>query len=504
MIEPELIHINEPRLTFGYNQKLSDPRDGLTLFGPFTRDTIVGQINIGIIGPQEQRKYVLDYLKKIHKPVFSTSVDIARPFFPGLEAALGIHINFKTVQEIDIERKEIDNYLSYSDSHQRVFNLTDLYSSKLKSYYDKESIPVTVWFVAIPDEIYKYGKPKSKIPSAETNIKIGLRKNERNSIQSFLFEEMNELKEAYTFEINFHNQLKAKLLTDKIVTQIIRESTVAYELLWTDEKKINYEKIFDTAKAWNIATTLYYKAGGIPWKLGEVRPNVCYLGLVYKKTDNNEHSKNACCAAQMFLDSGDGMVFRGNIGPWYNPKTKEFHVSRKDAIELLSISLESFKEKSEKKEYPKEIFIHAKTYFDEEEWEGFMEAAEGKSKIVGVRIREDSNFKLYRDFNYCIPRGSALLVTNNLAFLWTKGFIPRIQTQLGMETPNPISIEVTRGDMDILTVCKDILALTKLNYNACIFADGSPVTLRFADAIGEVLTAGKNIKGDILPFKHYV
>ena len=123
-----------------------------------------------------------------------------------------------------------------------------------------------------------------------------------------------------------------------------------------------------------------------------------------------------------------------------------------------------------------------------------MEAADGKSKIVGVRIREDSNFKLYRDFSYCIPRGSALLVTNNLAFLWTKGFIPRIQTQLGIETPNPISIEVTRGDMDILTVCKDLLALTKLNYNPCIFADGSPVTLRFADAIGEVLTAGKILK----------
>jgi len=49
-----------------------------------------------------------------------------------------------------------------------------------------------------------------------------------------------------------------------------------------------------------------------------------------------------------------------------------------------------------------------------------------------------------------------------------------------------------------------VLALTKLNYNACIFADGEPVTLRFADSIGEVLTAGKNIKTYILPFKHYV
>ena len=30
------------------------------------------------------------------------------------------------------------------------------------------------------------------------------------------------------------------------------------------------------------------------------------------------------------------------------------------------------------------------------------------------------------------------------------------------------------------TVLADILALTKLNYNACVFADGVPIALRFA------------------------
>ena len=39
-------------------------------------------------------------------------------------------------------------------------------------------------------------------------------------------------------------------------------------------------------------------------------------------------------------------------------------------------------------------------------------------------------------------------------------------------------------------VLKDILALTKLNYNTCIFGDGMPITLKFADAVGEILTAG--------------
>src|SRR5450432_672896 len=498
MIEPTLIYIAEPKLTFGYNQEMEDPRDGLTLFGPYTRDLYNGSINIGIIGPEKQRKFVLDYLKLIQRPVLNPEPDVARPYFPGLEAAFGIDINFAAVQQIDVKEKDINKYLKYTDSHQRVFNLCNLYSDLLNQYSNEEPAPVNVWFVAIPDDIYKFSRPKSRILKAEDNITISLSSKDRNTNQGFLFDEMTDLKEAYDFEINFHNQLKAKVLPNRIVTQIIRESTVAYDTIWTDLKKVQYEKMFDGPKAWNIATTLYYKYGGIPWKLGAVRKKVCYLGLVYKKIDQAPGNKNACCAAQMFLDSGDGMVFKGNIGPWYNPQTKEFHLSEKDAFDLLSLSLEAFRAKSNL--YPEEIFIHAKTYFDDDEWAGFIQAADKKSKIVGIRIRNDNSFKLYRDQPYCVPRGTTLLYTEHLAYLWTKGYIPRLQTQLGLETPNPLSVEISRGAHNIQTVCQDILALTKLNYNACIFADGLPVTLRFADTIGEILTAGKNVKSEVLPF----
>ena len=92
----------------------------------------------------------------------------------------------------------------------------------------------------------------------------------------------------------------------------------------------------------------------------------------------------------------------------------------------------------------------------------------------------------------------------NKAFLWTKGFIPRLKTQMGLETPNPIDIQITRGKADLEIVCKDILSLTKLNYNACIYGDGLPVTLKFADSIGEILTAGKDVKAGVLQFKYYI
>ena len=465
-----------------------------------------GQIDIGIIGPEILRQKFTNYLKKIHSPIRSIKKDVARPDFPGLEAAFGVFINFENLQYLDVKQTEIDTYIKYTDNFQRVHNLTNLYSEKIVDYLHNQEIPVTVWFVVIPDIIYRYGRPNSKIPKSDDNIKIGLKKQDRTSDQLSLFYQNEDdiLREAYQFEVNFHNQLKAKLLEEKIITQIIRESKFAYEDVFEDTKQIEYERMFDTAKAWNISTTLYYKVGGLPWKLGEVRENVCYLGLVYKKLDDDEKNKNACCAAQMFLDSGDGMVFRGNVGPWFNPKTGEFHLSKEDAYEVISKSMEAFKESSQNNRYPNEVFIHAKTYFDNEEWIGFIEATENKCKIVGVRITDEKNFKMYRDYSYCIPRGSVFIYDSNKAYLWTKGFIPRIKNQLGLETPNPLGVEISRGLSDINIVCKDILALTKLNYNTCLFADGLPVTLKFAESVGEVLTAGKDIKGSVLPFKHYI
>ena len=58
--------------------------------------------------------------------------------------------------------------------------------------------------------------------------------------------------------------------------------------------------------------------------------------------------------------------------------------------------------------------------------------------------------------------------------------------------------------LDIRVVLNEVLPLTKFNYNCCRFSDGMPVTLKFADAVGEILTSGP-VGGEVpLPFKHYI
>lgn len=150
------------------------------------------------------------------------------------------------------------------------------------------------------------------------------------------------------------------------------------------------------------------------------------------------------------------------------------------------------------------LFIHGKVRFDEEEWRGFRDAVGPETTVVGVRTTDERDLKLYRKSKMPALRGLAWIRDDWAAYLWTKGYIPRLHTYIGREVPKSLRIEVCRGRASIEVVLADILALTKLNYNACIFGDGLPVTLKFADAVGEILTAGPLDMTAPWPFKYYI
>lgn len=291
------------------------------------------------------------------------------------------------------------------------------------------------------------------------------------------------------------------------IRRLMLESTLKFQ---SKDSREEYNEDMKAHLAWTHSSSLYYKLGHLPWKLDAVRDGVCYVGLVFKKLqETSKHKGYACSAAQMFLDSGDGVVFRGNIGPWISKNEKTFHLDKSSAKGLLSIAIKAYYEKH--RAYPKELFIHGRTTFSEEEWLGFEEAVEQCPGInlVGVVIKENNGFKLLKDngdpkSQYGVLRGLSLCIDNRKGYLWTKGFIPKTETANHMEIASPLYICVDRGNANIKTVMKDILALTKLNYNACIYGDGLPVTLRFSDKIGDILTAIPEVNWAAKPFKYYI
>lgn len=506
----ELIYIPEPNILFANGQKCADPRDGLALFGPLSKD--VYGIKSGVVGTQHGLSIFKNYIKYIQKPIYNTN-NITRPMFPGFEAVFGCkwdadHVCFK-----EVTNEEIGKLLYTNSTHKRTYDLVTLFINKIIAANRNEDEKVDVWFVVVPDEIYQYCRPNSVLPKDLVQRKSLLTKSTAKKISfqlGFFENKEQEIEEkvieskTYNYDAQFHDQLKARLLEHTIPTQILRESTLA----WRDFKnkfgapKRDFSKI-EGHLAWTVSTAAFYKAGGKPWKLSDIRSGVCYLGLVYKQIEKSKNPKNACCAAQMFLDNGDGTVFKGEVGPWYNPEKGEFHLEPKEAKALLTQALKSYEEQNGV--YPKEIFIHAKTKFNGQEWKAFQEVTPEGTNLVGVTITKTKPLKLFKsEGNYPIMRGNAFVVNEKSAFLWTVGYVPKTESTLSMEVPNPIFIEINKGEADIEQVLKDILALTKLNYNACIYADGVPVTLRFADKIGEILTASTELKAPPLAFKFYI
>jgi hypothetical protein len=172
------------------------------------------------------------------------------------------------------------------------------------------------------------------------------------------------------------------------------------------------------------------------------------------------------------------------------------------AADLMRLVIEEYKRVHG--EAPKEVFIHGRSRFDELEWQGFKDACPQETKVVGIRIRKSDELKLYRLARQPVLRGTYYEATPRRAYLWTKGYVARFNTYPGFEVPNPLAVNIDWGDAELPTVLADILALTKVNFNGCTFADGLPVTLKFADAIGEILTAAPDLERAPQPFKYYI
>ena len=507
-----LEYIPEPLLGFGFGQRSEHPKDGLYLYGPINSHACA-QISVGVIGTEDGIRFFKNHLANLAKYVEveppKKTEKKERPHlsdFPGIEETFRIKVDPDDVVTRVISGKAIEDATRLLNHHEAVAGAAELYVAEVDHHHRNEERHIDLWVMVVPELVFERCTPKSLRKGLSlVKGKFNRRQKERSDLP-LLTGVIDQADEVVFDDIpDFHRHIKARLLRLGKASQIFRETTLApseflnragYPLRGLQDR---------TMVAWNIATALYYKTQPEPpWKLASTREGVCYIGLVYKVLPNHPQ-QHACCAAQMFLNEGDGVVFRGANGPWQTGKA-EFHLTTAAAASLIGMVISTFKEKHGVA--PRELFIHGRTTFRDEEWNAFVSACPPKTKLVGIRIQKTKGeVKLYRDGLYPVLRGTAMLLDDKNAFLWTSGFVPRLATYIGPETPNPIFITVLRSSCDfppIIQVLEDIMGLTKINYNACNFGDGLPVTVRFADKVGDVLVMGAARGEKRQPFKYYI
>lgn len=499
-----VIHVDEPALGFAHGQTAAHPKDGLFLYGPPSVNLNPKRMEIGVIATEEGLRLYSAWIKSINGVIAvpEKGKDANKDMWPGFEAAFDATWPEHPFAYCRVDADEIARAIRTGLPHERIFATVGIYERALRKHLLEGDASPRVWFAIVPEDVYKYGRPQSVVPKVERIASpLGIKKAAAIKLikEPSMFAEVNDEAKPFEFEANFHNQLKARLLDTGQVIQVVRETT----LETSRDPEVRRRSLQDPASvAWNLGSTSFYKSGGTPWRLADVREGVCYVGLVFKKLDAGRGADNACCGAQMFLSTGEGIVFKGAVGPWYSQSNKTFKLDEKQAADLMSRIVEGYKDLHGK--YPKEVFIHGKTEFGDEEWAGFTSTVPDGTNLVGVQIRRQAEIKLFRFGQNAVLRGTAIVLDDRNAYLWSAGYTPRLETYPGREVPNPLTVRIRRGDAHIETVLKDLMALTKLNFNSAGFADGLPVTLRFADLVGEILTAGPGQGPSWLHFRHYI
>ncbi len=277
--------------------------------------------------------------------------------------------------------------------------------------------------------------------------------------------------------LNFHDLLKARVITARVPIQIIRPRT------WRGGRGIEDE----ASRAWNLLTALYYKGGGKPWRLARDprKRTRCYIGISFTRSDAGDQLHTS--VAQVFNELGDGVVVRGALAH-RSPDDRQPHLDEQDAAALLVSALGRYRE--EHGTSPADITVHKTSSFSEEERRGFRAAADEAElhsfDLVWITDAEDA-FLVRGSSPYPPMRGTLVSLDDEHHALYTHGSVPFYKTYPGMYVPRPLGIRPCETARSIEEIAGEILSLSKLNWNRARLDARKPITLLTARRVGEVL-----------------
>jgi hypothetical protein len=287
--------------------------------------------------------------------------------------------------------------------------------------------------------------------------------------------------------VDFHDLLKAKAMVLRKPIQIILPPTYdETKRLHQKRRDAGIRRLQDEAtRAWNIHTALYYKAGGMPWRL--VRDpsglTTCYVGVSFYRSLNT--ARVLTSMAEVFNERGYGMIVRG-ASPSLLTEDRQPHLSESDAYNLLGFALDLYRE--EHHTLPARVVVHKTSRFDHMELRGFSKAVEARGIDSADFITINKALtRLFRFGAYPPLRGTLMELDDKNYILYTRGSVDFFATYPGMYVPRPLGLHFDQIEQTAKFVAREILTLTKMNWNNTQFDNAFPITIEAARRVGEIL-----------------
>lgn len=465
--------IPEPLLEFGGNGTSSDIRDGLLRYGPVDAGTAKAKdtVRLGFVGTAKSIAAFSEWMKLCGvglsgddplNPNFA-------PQFPGLDAQVGFRCRFMTdpAWVTEVTEGELKEEAKKPGT---VSVLAEFFHARIKALVELSAARPDVVICLPPDLVRKIVKPKT-----------------------FSDDDESEADEADQ-GVDFHDYLKALCL----------QSQAKFQLIWPRTYSAGSKGVQDPAtRAWNLFCALFYKAGGIPWKLQ--RPpgaqSTCYVGISFARREEGGYMHSSL--TQVFNDKGEGTILRGGIAHM-SQEDYEVHLPRDSAKKLLADAIRNYASANDQK-LPDRVVIHKSSGYDAAELDGFNEAAdEAKVRFRDFTALTRAAFRLFRVGAYPPLRGTHVILDETNSILYTRGSVPFFRKHPGPYVPRTLLIRYYQTDRTQSDIAAEILALTKLNWNKTQFDSFLPITLGGSRRISEIYRWCQNPPDQPITYAHFM
>lgn len=474
----KLCVFQEPELEFGIAGRHIDVRHGIKLFGPLdVGDTRAPtRLRVGIVGTDETITAVRQWLDRCKSGVDAKATRLSNlfPAFPGFteDVAFRAVLVFHDRWCSSIRQREIDGIIQRSQGEDTV----------------RESVAM---FVDHAQDLVQQGGPMVLIcaPPRDLLAAVDERTHVAREAEDTEIDESSEAGSVYRpLAISFHDLLKAEGMRLAVPLQMIRPGTYRGRRQGGRDGRGNVgtSPLQDEAtRAWNFHTALYYKAGGIPWRVVRDASELttCVVGVSFYRT--LDRTRVLTSVAQVFNERGEGIIVRGGEAQ-VDKDDRTPQLATSDAHGLLKEAIRVYRK--EHGTSPARVVVHKTSRVTAAEADGFDAAATDHSiDVVELLTVRRSLTRLFRHGTYPPLRGTFLEMERSEGLLYLKGSVTFFETYPGMYVPRPLEFSLFRGEGPLERHAREMLILSKLNWNNTQFDGGEPITLRAARRVGDIL-----------------
>jgi hypothetical protein len=487
--------IEEAPLYFGQGVQDIDQKRGLSINGPAdSKHDALFTVRIGIASTGQGIQDTTSCLQRLNRDTVPSSG--SKPFvtqsFPGFEQAFNCRLVMSPEYNEEIPTKEIERLLETRNPENRIKRAAELYATKVGVICRRVSVPDVI-ICHEPERIEVECGAGMASAARERTLSAADRKEARHiremvethRILAPLNESTRNLLDMAVHQ-DFRRVLKAKCLAYDVPTQILtqsvlnmlteKEGTISHRLRQQDRSTV----------AWNLAVALYYKANHFPWRVGYIKAGTCYIGISFYQDQTARERYTCSSLAQVFSDTGEGMVVRGKGFKWDTKTQGEPHLTEEKALKILNDALDVYRE-HHNSQNPNRVVLYKTSRYFEPERGGFLAACRDVPKYDFVSVSDGRDVFFYRNGEKAVLRGTCIELGGESVLIYTKGYIPYQRSYQGPRVPRPLEITEHYGDTPLDEIAKETLALSRLDWNTTDYCCYLPITLKFARRVGDVL-----------------